>query len=128
MGGPITNFSSTAKGKGTDEHRESRPMRAREDNNFQKNTHKVFEQAQQQEEDKEDKPEPVKPKFNFGGLKKQLNRQNEDNSEANKDLAEYQKKLEKEIKIHEAKPQRKEYPQGGDDNEFEQVTDQKKRD
>lgn len=64
-------------------------MKERGDNtNYQRNTNKVFENAQEAEEQKE-KPEPVKPKYNFGGLKKALNRQNEDNTEANKGLEEY---------------------------------------
>lgn len=59
------------------------------------------------EEKTEESGEPKqRPKFNFGGLKKTIGNQNEENKEANEGLAEYQEKLKRDIKIHEAKKPR----------------------
>lgn len=85
MGGPIGQTSSTAKGKKPEGEREFRAPK---------------EKVSEQQEEQKDKPEPVKPKFNFKGLKNVMNEQNEANSEANKNLPEIQKKLEREIQIH----------------------------
>ncbi len=74
-------------------------------------------------EETKEKPEPAeakggdivfkseKPKFS--GFKGFLSKQNEENAEANKGLSDLQKKLEEQIKIHDAKPApRKEGEQG----------------
>jgi len=54
-------------------------------------------------EEKKDEPPKERPKFT-GSLKNILNRQTEDNAEANKNIPELQKKLQEEIKIHDPKP------------------------
>lgn len=75
----------------------------------------------------EDTEPKQKPRFNFGGLKKQMIDQNEENKEANKGLEEYQEKLKEQIKIHEPKRPREDRKKREEEPEFEEVVDEKKR-
>lgn len=90
------------------------------------------EETKVEEKPQEESGEPKqRPKYNFGGLKKNLQENVEENKEANKGLEEYQEKLKKEIKIHEAKKPREDKPfvkeqEPEEENEFEEVTGEKR--
>ena len=92
MGGPIAQLSAPAKGA--------------------PRTQNKFESLQEDKKEEEPKPESKGPPKFVGSLKGLLSRQNQDNAEANKNLPEIQKKLAEQIKIHDAKPPRKEGEQG----------------
>lgn len=92
IGGPIGQLSAPAKG-------------ARTQNKFDALEDKTKDAV---EEQKTDAPKE-RPKFNFKGF---LNRQNEENAEANKKLDDYKKLIEEKVVIHEAKPPRKELAEG----------------